>query len=596
MVLAEPERRVEPGVLLRMRDALAHRGPDDAGVYCAAGVGLAHRRLSIIDLSPAGRQPMANEDGTARIVFNGEIYNFQELRPALEAAGHRFRSRTDTEVVLHLYEEHGPDCLAFLRGMFAFAIWDERRRRLFLARDRLGKKPLVYQEDARAFRFASEAKAILQDPAVEARPDPEAVARYLTYGYVPGARSAFAGFRRLPPAHSLVWEDGRATVRRYWSPRRDVKHDLTEAEWCAQIRERLREAVRVRLVSDVPLGAFLSGGIDSSAVVAMMAAAAPGRLRTFSIGFDDPDYDELRFARLVAERFGSEHHEDVVRMCPGAILDTLAWHYDEPFGDSSAVPTYYVAQAARRHVSVALTGDAGDESFGGYERYAATGMAERAGSPGRALARLGRAVWPAGGRRSGVLARGRRLLEGMSETGARRYARWVCRFHGEAKAALCTPAFREAAADGEELEDLQAALKESGAADAVDAVMAADLGLYLPQAHPQAGHGGRPARAHRGPAEARLRGADRALDRGRAAGLPARHAALPAGRGPRVLPGGGGPAAGGGAGARPRRVRPPLDAAPARAVAPDLHRRRRRAGPEAGRRRGGRGVRRWRDS
>jgi asparagine synthase (glutamine-hydrolysing) len=283
----DPARPVERDVLERMNAVLAHRGPDDGGIYCQGPVGLAHRRLSIIDLSSAGHQPMSNEDGSVWIVFNGEIYNFQSLRPDLVLRGHRFRSNTDTEVILHLYEEHSTDCLRFLRGMFAFAIWDGPRRQLFLARDRLGKKPLCYQQDAHALRFASEAKAILQDPDVQARPDPQGVAQYLTYGYVPSPDSAFEGFRRLPPGHFLTCRDGQVEVVQYWRLRRDQKHERSEEDWCHEIVARLEEAVRLRLISDVPLGAFLSGGIDSSAVVAMMSRVSSGPVKTFSIGFEE---------------------------------------------------------------------------------------------------------------------------------------------------------------------------------------------------------------------------------------------------------------------------------------------------------------------
>jgi asparagine synthase (glutamine-hydrolysing) len=479
----DDSRPVEADALRRMADALRHRGPDDGGVWCEGAVGLAHRRLSVIDLTPAGRQPMANEDGTVRIVFNGEVYNFEALRPALEAAGHRFRSRTDTEVVLHLYEEHGVECLGLLRGMFAFAIWDGPRRQLFLARDRLGKKPLVYQADGETFRFASEAKAILQDPAVEARPDPAALARYLTYGYVPGRRSAFAGFRRVPPAHYLLWERGRTTLTRYWQLRRDGKRERPEAEWTEEIRARLQEAVRLRLASDVPLGAFLSGGIDSSAVVAMMAHGSVGAVRTFSIGFDEPEYDELQYARLVARHFGTEHHELVVKPDAAAILPRLAWHYDEPFGDSSAVATFCVAEMTRRHVTVALTGDGGDESFGGYERYAASALAHRLDRLPAGLRSLaasaGRALLPAAGRRTSPLVRGRRFLDALGEAPGQRYARWLCHFSDEGVAEVCTTAFLDAAGEGHGPEDLLAA-HAAGGGDVVEAAMAADMQLYLP--------------------------------------------------------------------------------------------------------------------
>jgi asparagine synthase (glutamine-hydrolysing) len=483
-IYLDPARAVEPEVLERMSAVLAHRGPDDAGLYRQGPVGLVHRRLSIIDLSPAGHQPMANEDESCWIVFNGEIYNFQALREDLVRRGHRFRSRTDTEVVLHSYEEQGAGCVEALRGMFAFAIWDARRRQLVLARDRLGKKPLAYQWDGEAFRFASEVKAIFQDPALAPRPDPLALSRYLTFGYVPSPSSAFQGIRRLPPAHVLVWREGRVEIRRYWRLRPDQRRTQPEAAWREELLARLEEAVRIRLVSDVPLGAFLSGGIDSSAIVAMMCRAA-GRVKTFSVGFGEPEYDELAAARLVAERFGTEHHELVVRPDAAGILPTLAWHYDEPFADSSAVPTYYIARMTRRHVTVALNGDAGDENFGGYERYAALRLAAAVdrcpGAPAvRGALRAGLALWPRTGRRGGLLTRGRRFLEGLSEEPARRYGRWMAHFVGAEKARLCTPEFLAAAGAADDLDPLLTAYRESRAPDPADAAMAADIALYLP--------------------------------------------------------------------------------------------------------------------
>jgi asparagine synthase (glutamine-hydrolysing) len=480
----DPTHPVEREVLERMNAVLAHRGPDDAGTYCVGAIGLAHRRLSIIDLSPAGHQPMSNEDGTIWIVFNGEVYNFQSLRPDLVSRGHRFHSNTDTEVILHLYEDYGTDCLRFLRGMFAFAIWDGPRRQLFLARDRLGKKPLCYQQDAQALRFASEVKAILQDPGVPVRPDPVGISHYLTYGYVPSPGSAFLGVRKLPPGHYLTCRDGRVEVRRYWRLRRDQKRERSEEEWCREIVDRLEEAVRLRMISDVPLGAFLSGGIDSSAVVALMSRAAAGPVKTFSIGFEEPEYDELKYARLVAERFGTEHHELVVRPDAVAILPKLAWHYDEPFGDSSAVPTHYVAQMTRQYVTVALNGDAGDESFGGYDRYLANLLAasfDRWPGAGllRYIIRFGLGHLPRSASRTSLLYRGRRFLDGLTETPERRYARWFCHFYGDRKAELCTPDFQ--AASGEDaLEVLFAAYRQSDAPDFGDATLGVDAGLYLP--------------------------------------------------------------------------------------------------------------------
>ena len=481
----DPARAVEYRVLERMNAVQAHRGPDDSGIYCEGAVGLAHRRLSIIDLSPAGHQPMANEDGTVWIVFNGEIYNFQTLRSRLAGGGHCFRSHTDTEVLLHLYEEQGVGCLELLRGMFAFAIWDAPRRLLFLARDRLGKKPLCYQQDAEAFRFASEAKAILQDSAVEARPDPAGISQYLTYGYVPSPGSAFQGMRKLPPAHYLLCRDGKVEVVRYWRLRRGQKLERPEGEWCQEIVTRLEEAVRLRLISDVPLGAFLSGGIDSSAVVAMMSHASSKPVKTFSIGFEEPEYDELHYARLVAERFGTEHHELVVRPDAAAVLPKLAWHYDEPFGDSSAVPTYYVAQMTRRYVTVALNGDAGDENFGGYDRYVANLLAASFDRwPGAELfrhaIRWGLYLWPLSSRRTSLLSRGRRFLDGLTEVPERRYARWFCHFYGERKDDLLSPEFRASLNGADALDLLLTAYRESDAPDFVDATLGVDAALYLP--------------------------------------------------------------------------------------------------------------------
>ncbi len=478
-------RPVEREILERMNAVLAHRGPDDAGIYCDGPVGLAHRRLSIIDLSPAGHQPMSNEDGTIWIVFNGEIYNFQSLRPDLVRRGHRFRSNSDTEVIIHLYEEHGVECLRFLRGMFALAIWDGARRQLFLARDRLGKKPLSYQQDGAAFRFASEVKAILQDPDVQNRPNPAGISQYLTYGYVPGSGSAFQGIHKLPPGHYLTCCDGQVKVARYWRLRRDRKAQRSEADWCQEIVARLEEATRLRMISDVPLGAFLSGGIDSSAIVALMSRIATGPVKTFSIGFEEPEYDELRYARQVAERFQTDHHEFVVRPDAAAVLPRLAWHYDEPFADSSAVPTYYVAQMTRAHVTVALNGDAGDESFGGYDRYVANLLAasfDRWPGAGflRHTIRWGLHLLPHGGTRTSLFYRGRRFLDGLTETPERRYARWFCQFYGDRKADLCTPEFLAAAGEVDALEVLLASYRESDAPDFGDATLGVDAGLYLP--------------------------------------------------------------------------------------------------------------------
>lgn len=352
-----------------MAARLSHRGPDGEGFFTEDEAALGHRRLSIIDLE-GGAQPMHNEDGSLCIVFNGEIYNFLELRPELERAGHVFRTRSDTEVLLHLYEEHGERMTERLNGMFAFAIWDRNRRRLFLARDRFGKKPLYYLADHGPFRFAfsSEAKALLGLPQVDRGADPSSVADFLAFSYVPEPRSIYRSIRKLPAGCSMAVSGGEIRERRYW--RLDfgqTPQDREEA--AARIDSLASDAVRLRLVSDVPLGAFLSGGVDSSAVVAYMARHAPGRVRTFSIGFRERDYDETRYARMVAERYRTDHREQTVRPQIHEMLDALVNHFDEPFGDASAIPSLYLAKMTRQHVTVALSGDGADEIFAGYRRY-----------------------------------------------------------------------------------------------------------------------------------------------------------------------------------------------------------------------------------
>ena len=367
---------VDRDVLRRMTEMIQHRGPDDSGVYAddAVGLGLGFRRLSIIDLSPAGHQPMCNEDGNIWVVFNGEIYNYQDLRPNLESHGHVFRSRTDTEVIIHSYETYGSACVEQMNGMFGLAIWDAGKQQLVLARDRMGKKPVYYYDDGNRLLFASELKAILTDPSVLRELDWTALGEYFALGYVPGSRSILKGVHKLLPGHTLTFHDGRATLRRYWDwlpAFRQIDAQRSQQEWIAALRELLTDSVRRRMISDVPLGAFLSGGVDSSAVVATMAGISSQPVKTFSIGFTEPRYNELAYARQVAQRFQAEHHEMIVE--PESIQDLLpllARQYDEPFADSSALPTYYVSKMAREHVTVCLSGDGGDEACAGYSRYA----------------------------------------------------------------------------------------------------------------------------------------------------------------------------------------------------------------------------------
>ncbi len=386
-VLAQPslpQAEIETR-LWAMTGTIKHRGPDDQAVWTDGHAGLAQARLAVIDLSAAANQPLSSQDGSVWLTYNGEVYNFAEIRRDLESLGYLFRSRGDAEVIANGWHAWGPRVLERMRGMFALALWDRRSRRLILARDRLGKKPLYYAPAGSAFLFGSEIKALLAWPNLARRPNLAAIDQYLTLQYVPSPDTAFAGIHRLPPAHYLVisadgeggWRDPELV--RYWElpqpsaagPRRSA------AELQAELVGHLEEAVRLRLIADVPLGAFLSGGVDSSAVVAMMARVGSGRVKTFSIGFPAKEYDETRYARMVAERFGTEHEEFVVEPDAVAVLPRLVWHYGEPFADPSAIPTYYVSQMARRHVTVALNGDGGDEAFLGYSRYRAMHYLDR---------------------------------------------------------------------------------------------------------------------------------------------------------------------------------------------------------------------------
>ncbi len=405
-------------LLRRMADALRHRGPDAEGFFeDAAGapsLGLAHRRLSVIDLSPAADQPLGNEDGSVQVALNGEIYNYRELREPL-LARHRFRSQGDTEVVAHLYEELGDAVVERLDGMFMLVLWDARRRRLLLARDRVGKKPLYYWADARRCVFASEIKALLA-AGVPAELAAENLSEYLAYGYVPTPRTLFRGIARLPAASTLgIDAHGVSPPRRYWDlrfPDAGQAAPVSLDEAAQRVRALLTDAVRKRLVADVPLGVLLSGGVDSSAIAAIMARLVPERIRTFVVGFEGHSfYDERAHAERVARHIGSEHHAFVVRPRAAELLETLLHHHDEPFGDSSALPTYLVAQEARRHVTVVLNGDGGDETFAGYDRFQAAQLARRLPAPLRAGLRLGARLLPPGATHYSFTRRVRRFAE-----------------------------------------------------------------------------------------------------------------------------------------------------------------------------------------
>lgn len=475
------ERRVQP-----MIDALTHRGPDAWGAWSDGVCALGHRRLSIIDLSEAGRQPMANDDGGIQISFNGEIYNFQSLRAELESLGHRFRTRTDTEVILRAYEQWDVNCLSKLRGMFAFGLWDQWRRRLFLARDRVGKKPLFYGSFGGQFLFASELQGLLAHDEVTREVYPPAVDAYLSYGYVPPPHTAFRGIFKLPPAHYLTLEvkpEGwRQRVERYWSLNYEPKPALDEREIGEALREKLSEAVRLRMISDVPLGAFLSGGIDSSIVVGLMAQQSTQPVKTFSIGFKEAEYNELDHARRIADKWSTEHHEFIVEPNALEVIPKLVRHYGEPYADSSAIPTFYVSQLTREHVTVALNGDGGDESFAGYERYLGNRLAERLqGIPGTKLAAktLGR-ILPDSVDPKDRVRNVRRFLNVMTQPMPQRYARWLTYFTAEDKASLYRPEFRAQLNGATRTDWLADLVAERRNLDPVDAAMSVDIDSYLP--------------------------------------------------------------------------------------------------------------------
>jgi asparagine synthase (glutamine-hydrolysing) len=366
---ADRSCKVDPAELHQMCQTIVHRGPDDEGVYVEGNVGLGMRRLSIIDLS-TGHQPIHNEDRTVWVVFNGEIYNFAHLRTQLEGRGHRFYTNSDTEVIVHLYEEHGADCVQELRGMFALALWDESRQRLLLARDRFGKKPLHYALSHGRLLFGSEIKAVLASAPELSDVNAQALLGYFYFGYIPDPQTAFVAIHKLPPGNLLEFCNGTLNMRQYWDlPAYGVHEPKSEEECLDELEHRMSEAVKIRLMSDVPLGALLSGGVDSSTVVALMSRVRSVPVKTFSVSFRNADFNEAGHAALVAKHFGTEHHEFTVDPDFGPVLDKLTHHMEEPFGDASMVPTYYVCQMARRHVTVALAGDGGDELFAGYDRY-----------------------------------------------------------------------------------------------------------------------------------------------------------------------------------------------------------------------------------
>jgi asparagine synthase (glutamine-hydrolysing) len=474
---------VPEGLVEAMCERQVHRGPDSRGFHRADGVALGIQRLRIIDLE-TGDQPIYSEDRSVAVVLNGEIYNFRELRSRLERCGHSFYTRSDTEVIAHLYEERGPDLVEELNGMFALAVWDKRRRRLVLARDRVGKKPLFYAQGEGWLSFASELPALMADPEIRTEIDPSSIDCYLAYGYIAAPHSIWRDVRKLPPAHTLVWENGETNLKRYWrldysQKRGDDRRDLEE-----ELRERLGAAVRRRMISDVPLGAFLSGGVDSSIVVSEMAAASAQPVKTFSIGFEEVEYNELPRARVIADRFATDHHEFVVQPDAIDLVPKLVRHYGEPYADSSAIPTFYLAEVTRRHVTVALNGDGGDESFAGYLRHVANSLTSHLDGVPRPLRRgvaaLGRALPRRPGSKS-MLSRAQRLLVSVDADSIERYRRHVSVFNDAERAELLDPDFRAALDMSRAPAVITAPWLAATGSTMLDRLLEVDVSTYLPE-------------------------------------------------------------------------------------------------------------------
>jgi len=474
---------IDEPLLSHMCNAIRHRGPDDDGFYVNGSVGLAMRRLSIIDLK-SGQQPIHNQDRSSWIVFNGEIYNYLELREKLEKLGHTFYTNSDTEAIVHAYDRFGADCPKHLRGMFAFAIWNERSQELFLARDRVGKKPLLYAHINGQLIFGSEFSALLLHPDISRDIQPEALDYYLSFMYIPAPLTAYKAIRKLEPGHWLRWRKGEVERQRYWQPDFTKKLEIGEEDAGERTVEILREAVRVRLMSEVPLGAFLSGGIDSSAVVALMSQESSDRVKTFSIGFEEQDFSELHHARRIAEHVGAEHHEFIVRPDAVEVLPILVEHYGEPYADSSAVPTYYVARETRRHVTVALNGDGGDESFAGYERYIAMGLTEKyrrvPSFLRESVIRETVNLIPSSPTKRSRVKSAKRLLEVVSLPRVDRYTHWMSVFNEETKQPLYSDFFRQQTQAANATGLLEEWFKRANGIGILDAMLLTDQMTYLP--------------------------------------------------------------------------------------------------------------------
>ncbi|HAZ07736.1 MAG TPA: asparagine synthase (glutamine-hydrolyzing) [Elusimicrobia bacterium] len=473
----------------KANDLIAHRGPDDEGYHLDGPVGLAMRRLAIIDLS-TGRQPLSYAEGALWIVLNGEIYNYLELRAELEGRGRRFKTKSDTEVVLALYQEMGPRCVQKLRGMFAFAVWDKNKRRLFIARDRIGKKPLVYAErPGGTLLFSSELRCLFAlDESLSHQIDPIAIDMYLSLQYIPSPRTVYRDVKKLPPGHTLIWENGRTTIERYWDlpvGQPPITTDVEEAK--RLLRDKLTESVRLRMISDVPLGAFLSGGVDSSIIVALMSGLSSKPVKTFSIGFDEERFSETHYAKMVADRYKTDHTEFVVKPEMADILPKLAWHYGEPYADASALPTYYVSRETRKFVTVALNGDGGDENFGGYLRYFAMKAARLTDSlpgPVRSALKAGAELLPEHDAPLGMIWRFKRFLRStLFNDLPGRHLRMICYFAEDEKPSLYAPEFVKALGPGlgATTRYMADAFTACEGEDFVNRMLYVDFKTYLPE-------------------------------------------------------------------------------------------------------------------
>jgi len=477
-------RQINREVLQQMNKAITHRGPDEDGFFVDGNIGLAMRRLSIIDLS-GGQQPIYNHDKTIAIVFNGEIYNFQELRDDLIEDGDKFYTNSDTEVIVHLYEKYGVDCVQHLRGMFAFAIWDEKEKSLFIARDRVGKKPVLYAHQSNGdLIFGSEFQAVLKHPDISREVDYEAIDSYLTYLCVPAPQTAFKNIRKLEPGHWMRWKNGEIETKRYWLPDFNKKIKITQEEAEEETLRVLREATKLRLISEVPLGAFLSGGVDSSAIVALMAQESEKPVKIFSIGFEEQDFSELKYAKQVAKHVGAEYNEFIVKPNALEVLPKLVQHYGEPYADSSAIPTYYVSKETRKYVTVALNGDGGDESFAGYERHAAMRIAETY----HKVPKLARKLFietpinllPTSEIKKSRVRDVQRFLTAASLPKNERYFRWMSTFYRDAKETLYTKDFIETVSDNDSIKFLDQWFRKANGSGIVDTTLLTDQMTYLP--------------------------------------------------------------------------------------------------------------------